>query len=83
MNKLILVLAAAATLALAVPASAQVRIETGPGGVEVGVGREHDAEWRRHHPSVRGAYAKDCRVEKTQVTTPSGRTITKTVRHCD
>jgi len=82
MKKLLFVMASAATLTIGVPAArAQVAVEAGPGGVGVEVG--HDAEWRRHHRHWRDSYAKDCRVEKTQVTTPSGRTITKTVRHCD
>jgi len=83
MKNFIFVLASAATLAVVVPATAQVRVEASPGGVEVGVGHDRDGERRIHHRGWRGAYAKDCRTEQTQVTTPSGRVIAKTKRICD
>jgi hypothetical protein len=80
MKKLMILSAAVATLALAAPASAQVRIDAGPGGVEVGVGghRHYD----RHHRGYRAYSAERCRYERTEITTPSGRVIVKKRRIC-
>lgn len=81
MKKLMIISAAVATLALAAPASAQVRIDAGPGGVEVGVGgsRHYD----RHHRHGYRAYSRErCRTERTEITTPSGRVIVKRKRVC-
>jgi hypothetical protein len=81
MKKLMILSAAVATLALAAPASAQVRIDAGPGGVEVGVGghRHYD----RHYHGYRAYSAGRCRTERTEITTPSGRVIVKKKRICD
>lgn len=83
MNKLMIISAAVATLALAAPASAQVRIDAGPGGVEVGVGgprHYHDGYYRHGY---RAYSAERCRYERTEITTPSGRVIVKKRRICD
>lgn len=76
MKKLVFISAAVATLALAAPAVAQVRVEAGPGGVEVGVGGHRHHHWREGY-----AYT-NCRYERTEVTTPSGRVIIKKRRIC-
>lgn len=83
MKKFMIVLAAAGAVAAASPALAQVRVEAGPGGVEVGVGgsRHYD---RDYHRGWRHGYARrDCRTERVEVTRPNGRVIVKTRRICD
>jgi hypothetical protein len=76
MKKFMIVLAAAGTVAMAAPAAAQVRIDAGPGGVEVGVGGHRHGHWR--HGYARG----HCRTERVEVTRPNGRVIVKTRRVC-
>jgi hypothetical protein len=78
---LLLVAAAATTLALAAaPASAQVRFGAGPGGVEFGFG-DHDRGWHRGWHDY--GSARDCRVTRERVVTPSGHVIYRTNRDCD
>lgn len=82
MKKLMILSAAVATLAIATPASAQVRIDAGPGGVEVGVGGGHRHYDRHHRHGYRAYSAERCRYERTEITTPSGRVIVKRKRVC-
>jgi hypothetical protein len=80
MRHILLAAAAATALAVAaVPASAQVRFGAGPGGVEIGVG--HDRGWHRGWHDY--GYARDCRVTRERIVTPSGRVIYRTNRDCD
>jgi hypothetical protein len=82
MRRILLAAAAAATLAVAAaPASAQVRFGAGPGGVEFGFGGDHDRGWHRGWHDY--GYARDCRVTRERVVTPSGRVIFRTNRDCD
>jgi hypothetical protein len=78
MRKLLFATAAATVLVAAVPASAQVYFGTGRGGVEFGVGPRHD--WRDRDDY---AYARDCRLVRERIETPSGRVIYRTHRDCD
>jgi hypothetical protein len=82
MRKFLFATAAAAVLVAAVPASAQVYFDTHRGGVEFGVGPRYDwREHRRWHDDY--AYARDCRVTRERIVTPSGRVIYRTHRDCD
>jgi hypothetical protein len=80
MKNFMIVLAAAGTMLAAAPATAQVRIDAGPGGVEVGVGSRH--HYRDRHYGYRAYSAERCRYERTEITTPSGRVIVKRKRIC-
>ena len=77
--------AALLTLAVASPAGAQVYLDAGPGGVEVGVGSPNYG-WRhrdRYYRNYRDDYASDCRVIRERIVTPSGRVIVRTRQICD
>ena len=75
--------AALLTLAVISPATAQVYLDAGPRGVEVGVGSP-DYAWRhRYRHSYRDDYASDCRVIRERIVTPSGRVIFRTRQICD
>jgi len=77
--------AALLTLAIVPPASAQVYLDAGPGGVEVGVGSPYYG-WRhrdRYYRDYRDSYASDCRVIRQRIVTPSGRVIVRTRQICD
>ena len=65
------------------PANAQgVGVQVGPVGVGVGVGPNWDDGY--HHRHGRDyAYARDCRVIRERIETPSGRMIVQTRRVCD
>jgi hypothetical protein len=83
MKKFLLIAAASLTLAATVPASAQVYFGAGPGGVGVGVG-DPDYGWRhRHWRHSYDAYARDCRVIRERIVTPSGRVIYRSREICD
>jgi len=79
-----LAIAGAATLA---SANAQgVGVQVGPVGVGVGVGPYADGYYDdgyRHNWRHDYGYARDCRVIRERVETPSGRTIIKSRRVCD
>jgi hypothetical protein len=80
MRKLLFAAAAIGTLMAAAPASAQVYFGTDRGGVEFGVGPRHD--WRDR--GLRDYdYARDCRIVRERIVTPSGREIIRTHRECD
>jgi hypothetical protein len=83
MRQLLFTAAAIGTLVAAAPASAQVSFGVDRGGVEFGVGPRHD--WRDHDWRGRRDYdyARDCRVIRERVETPSGRVIYRTRRECD
>jgi hypothetical protein len=86
MRKLLFAAAAIGALATAAPASAQVYFDADRGGVEFGVGPRH--EWRdRDEWRERGwrayDYARECRVTRERIVTPSGRVIYRTRRDCD
>lgn len=74
--------AALLTLAVASPASAQVYLDAGPRGVDVGVGSP-DYGWRHRHRHWRDDYASDCRVIRERIVTPSGRVIYRSRQICD
>jgi hypothetical protein len=80
MKKLMIISAAVATLALVAPASAQVRIDAGPGGVEVGVGGPR--HYHRHHRGYRAYSAERCRYERTEIRRPNGSVVVKRTRIC-
>ena len=81
MRNILLAAAAATTLAVvAVPASAQVYFGDHRGGVEFGFGT-HDRGFHRGWHDY--GYARDCRVTRERVVTPSGRVIYRTSRDCD
>jgi hypothetical protein len=82
MKNFMIVLAAAGTMFTAAPANAQVRIDAGPGGVEVGVGGSRHHHYRERHRGYRAYSAERCRYERTEITTPSGRVIVKKRRIC-
>ena len=79
MKQFLFAAAAASALLTAVPASAQVYFGTDRGGVEFGVGPRYDRDrgWRDYD------YARDCRVVRERIETPSGRVIYRTRRDCD
>jgi len=80
---------AIASAAALTPANAQVYLGADPGGVGVqvgpfgaGVGTYWDG--RYHHRYSRDyAYARDCRVIRESIVTPSGREIFRSRRICD
>src|SRR5260370_31756459 len=78
MRQLLFAAAAIGTLVAAAPASAQVYFGTDRGGVEFGVGPRHD--WRDRDDY---AYARECRLVRERIETPSGRVIYRTHRDCD
>ncbi len=82
MRQLLFAAAALGTLVAAAPASAQVSFGVDRGGVEFGVGPRHDHDWRDRGWRDYG-YARDCRVIRDRVETPSGRVIYRTRRQCD
>jgi hypothetical protein len=82
MRQLLLAAVAIGTLVAAAPASAQISFGVDRGGVEFGVGPRHD--WRDRDRGWRDyGYARDCRVIRERVETPSGRVIYRTRRECD
>ena len=82
MRNFLLAGAAAATLAVAaVPASAQVYFGGDRGGVEFGFRGDHDRDWDRGRHDY--GYARDCRLTRERIVTPSGRVIYRTHRDCD
>lgn len=70
------------TLVVSSPASAQVYLDVGPHGIDVGVGTP-DYGWRDRHYGYRDDYASDCRVIRERIVTPFGQVIYRSHQICD